>query len=180
MAGPRTGGPSVFGALMLDLYPKGPWVHSTIRSLAVQSRWTCESTGSTAVPYRVAAADASLGNLWVQGGARESGCSLPIRPRPRSPTQQDPVWSTGRSRYAYVNSCHSILPRHLNFAYDGPGRDRHLRAFCCTQSFCPRSSKASAIEKSRRAAFSHPDQFGPTMTGIAAAHTCGRHTQHAL
>ncbi|MFY2824114.1 glycosyltransferase family 2 protein [Ruegeria sp. MALMAid1280] len=152
----RTG----FGALMLDLYPKGP--------LGAQSH--DPETDPTEVlnwfdpgPYR-AQRQSPLGNLWVQGGARER---MFFSDRPRhSPTLNKIPLVRWSRRYAFVNSCHSALPRHLNAAYDGPDGAIPAGVLLHTK-FLPEVVGKSKIEKARRQHFHDPDQFATYYDSIA-------------
>ena len=103
------------GALMLDMYPKGRL---------------------TGVPYRAGTDpfdilswfDAGnytirrqepMQNLWIQGGVR-ARVFFSDDPR-RAPTLNKVPLVKWNRRYAYVNSTHAILPRHLNRVYDETG-----------------------------------------------------------
>ncbi|MDX1743479.1 MAG: glycosyltransferase family 2 protein [Ruegeria sp.] len=145
-------GQMAFGALMLDLYPKG--------SLGAQSYEP--GTDPTEVlgwfdagPYR-AQRQSPMGNLWVQGGVRER---MFFTKRPRhSPTLNKIPLVRWSRRYAYVNSTHSALPRYLNAAYDGPGADAPSGVLLHTK-FLPEVVAKSESEKTRRQHFHDPDQF---------------------
>ena len=108
-------GLGVFGAHMLDLYPKGRLDAQTYEPGTDPTRVV---NWFDAGPYR-AQRQHPMGNLWVQGGARER-VFFAQEPR-RSPTLNKIPLVRWNRRFAYVNSSHSALPRHLNFAYDGPG-----------------------------------------------------------
>ncbi|WP_420585566.1 glycosyltransferase family 2 protein [Ruegeria sp.] len=145
-------GRTAFGALMLDLYPKGP--------LGTQDY--DPETDPTRVlnwfdpgPYRVQR-QSPLGNLWVQGGARER-VFFADAPR-RSPTLNKLPLVRWSRRYAYVNSSHSALPRHLNAAYDGPGGDTPSGILLHTK-FLPEVVDKSTSEKARGQHFHDPDLF---------------------
>ncbi len=145
----RTG----FGAMMLDLYPKGP--------LGTQDYQP--DTDPTEIlswfdsgPYR-SQRQIPLGNLWVQGGARER-MFFADRPR-RSPTLNKIPLVRWSRRYAFVNSCHSALPRHLNATYDGPGGSMPSGVLLHIK-FLPEVVDKSKIEKTRRQHFHDPDLFG--------------------
>ncbi len=150
-----------FGALMLDLYPKGP--------LGTQE-YDAESDPTTVLnwfdpgPYR-AQRQSPMGNLWVQGGARER--MFFARTRQRSPTLNKIPLVRWSRRYAYVNSTHSALPRRLNALYDGPGGDAPSGILLHTK-FLPEIVAKSQVEKLRRQHFHDPDQFGPYYDGIIA------------
>jgi len=146
-------GRRAFGALMLDLYPKGPLgtqVYAPETDPTECLGWFDNG------PFR-AQRQTPLGNLWVQGGARER-MFFADRPR-RSPTLNKIPLVRWSRRYAYVNSCHSALPRHLNAVYDGPGGQTPSGVLLHTK-FLPEVVGKSKIEKSRRQHFHDPDLFG--------------------
>ncbi|SDD65951.1 glycosyltransferase family 2 protein [Ruegeria marina] len=145
-------GRTAFGAHMLDLYPKGP--------VGAQSFLPGDDPLDLlgwfdAGPYR-ARRQQPLGNLWVQGGARER-MFFADDPR-RSPTLNKIPLMRWNRRYAYVNSCHSALPRHLNGAYDGPGGTSPSGVLLHTK-FLPDIVSRSEIEKSRQQHFHSPSEF---------------------
>ncbi len=152
-------GRGAFGALMLDLYPEGPLGD---QSYVPDSDPTAVLNWFDAGPYR-AQRQSPAGNLWVQGGARER--MFFATTRQRSPTLNKIPLIRWCRRYAYVNSSHSVLPRHLNAAYDGPGGSAPSGILLHTK-FLPEIVEKSRIEKQRRQHFHDPDQFGPYYDGI--------------
>lgn len=153
---------SAFGALMLDLYPQGP--------LGTQIYAPGDNPVSAmpwfdAGPYRSTRQE-PLGNLWVQGGVRER---MFFADRPdRSPTLNKIPFVKWNRRFAYVNSCHSALPRRLNFAYDGPG-GRAPSGVLLHAKFLPQVIARSVEEKSRAQHFRNPDDFAGYYDRICAA-----------
>ncbi|WP_323779374.1 glycosyltransferase family 2 protein [Leisingera sp.] len=151
-----------FGALMLDLYPKG--------ALGAQSyapgQDPCEilqwfDTG----PYR-AVRQQPMGNLWVQGGARER---VFFQKQPeRSPTLNKLPLILWDRRYSYVNSTHSLLPPQMNALYDGPGGPEPSGVLLHTK-FLPEIVFKSATEKQRRQHFHTPLQFDSYYDEISGA-----------
>ncbi|KIC10333.1 glycosyl transferase family 2 [Leisingera sp. ANG-M1] len=147
----RRGQPG-FGALMLDLYPKGP--------LGTQSyapgQDPCEVLQwFDAGPYR-AVRQHPAGNLWVQGGARER-MFFQAQPE-RSPTLNKIPLIRWNRRYAYINSTHSLLPPALNALYRGPGGAAPSGVLLHTK-FLPEIVSKSATEKQRGQHFHTPQQF---------------------
>jgi Glycosyl transferase family 2 len=141
-----------FGAHLLDLYPKGPLSQSSyiagenpVRALP----WF------DAAPYR-AQRQQPLNNLWVQGGVRERMFFVQIPQR--SPTLNKIPLVKWNRRFAYVNSCHSALPRYLNREYDGPGGKSPSGVLLHTK-FLPEIVSKSAIEKQRAQHFHTPSDF---------------------
>lgn len=141
-----------FGALMLDLYPKGPLGS---QSYDPETNPTAVASWFDTGPYRTQR-QAPLGNLWVQGGARER---MFFADNPRhSPTLNKIPLVRWSKRYAYVNSCHSALPRRLNAGYGGPGNPSPSGVLLHTK-FLPEVIEKSRVEKERRQHFHNPDQF---------------------
>ena len=138
----------MFGAMMLDMYPKGrladqhyaagqnpievlPWFDSGNYVVQVQPR---------------------MRNLWIQGGARARGF-FSGEPR-RAPTlNKVPLVRWDRS-YAYVNSTHAILPRRLNAVFDENGGERISGVLLHTK-FLPIVVKKSAEEQVRQQHFAN-------------------------
>ncbi len=154
-------GQDAFGALMLDLYPQGPLGNQTYDPETDPIRVL---DGFDNGPYRVQR-QSPLGNLWVQGGARER-MFFASAPR-RSPTLNKIPLVRWSRHYAFVNSCHSALPRRLNAIYDGPGGTAASGILLHTK-FLPDVVDRSKTEKARRQHFHDPDQFGPYYDGIIA------------
>ena len=152
-------GQQAFGALMLDLYPKGP--------LGTQD-YEPETDPVDLLnwfdpnPYR-AQRQHPMGNLWVQGGVRERAF-FTDRPH-RSPTLNKIPLIRWSRRYAYVNSSHSALPKVLNFAYDGPGGTTPSGVLLHTK-FLPQIVETSRIEKQRGQHFHAPAEFSSYYDGL--------------
>ncbi len=145
-------GQSAFGALMLDLYPKGALGDQDYDPQSDPTELlNCFDGG----PYR-RQRQSPLGNLWVQGGVRDRAF-FADRPE-RSPTLNKIPLVRWSRRYAYVNSCHSALPRVLNAAYDGPGGQSPSGVLLHTK-FLPDVIEKSRVEKKRRQHFHDPDKF---------------------
>lgn len=142
-----------FGALMLDMYPKGPvgeGVHEP------GSDPIADLDHFDAAPYRAQRQDL-LQNLWVQGGVRER---VFFKDNPRlSPTlNKIPLVKWHRS-FAYVNSTHSMLPRKMNAALvDMDGNHVPSGALLHTK-FLPTIVDKSAEEKHRKEHFTNSANF---------------------
>lgn len=148
-----------FGALMLDLYPKGRLGEQAHDSEADPTETLCWFDSG---PYRSRRQE-PLGNLWVQGGVR-ARVFFADQPE-RAPTLNKIPLVKWNRRYAYVNSCHSILPRQLNYTYDGPFGSAPSGVLLHTK-FLPQVIEKSRVEKQRRQHFHDPDQFRPYYDGI--------------
>lgn len=138
-------GVEAMGALMLDLYPKGPLGRKPEQPL----EWF------DAGPYR-RVVQYPKWNRWVQGGPRDR-VFFPDEPD-RAPTMNKLPLVRWRRRYAYTNSTHAALPRKLNRAYDGPG-DTRLSGVLLHTKFMSDCADRAREEKARREHFSQPEQF---------------------
>lgn len=155
-------GRTAYGALMLDLYPKGPLNAQTYapgQDPAEVLPWYDPG------PYR-ATRQYPLGNLWVQGGARER-VFFADDPR-RSPTLNKLPLVKWSRRYAYVNSCHSMLPPQLNAAYDGPGGETPAGVLLHSK-FLPEIVSKSETEQKRGEHFHTPSDFDGYYRQLAEA-----------
>lgn len=143
-------GKSAFGALMLDLYPKGPIGQE-------KANWFDQG------PYR-ASRQLPVQNLWVQGGARER---IYFNDAPeRSPTLNKLPLVKWNRRYCYVNSTHALLPPRLNYEYDGPGRDG-CAGVLLHRKFDPSIVSKSETERARGEHFGNPTEFADYYDKIA-------------
>ena len=141
-----------FGALMLDLYPRGPVNHGRHdpgqNPLDLLGWYDSANYTITRKP--------DLEYLWIQGGPR-SRAFLADEPR-RGPTLSKIPLVRWHWRYAYVNSTHSMLPRRLNHVYDTEGGELASGVLLHTK-FLPTISAKSAEEKQRRQHFGEPGAF---------------------
>jgi hypothetical protein len=107
-----------FGAMLLDMYPKGPILDQTYRSgqdpLEIAS-WFDPGN------YTVEPND-RFRNLWIQGGPR-ARVFFAKTPRRAPALNKIPLvkWQRG---YTYISSTHMLLPRGLNVVYDTNGGER--------------------------------------------------------
>ncbi|WP_375342462.1 glycosyltransferase family 2 protein [Yoonia sediminilitoris] len=103
----QQGRPS-FGALMLDLYPKGPVedhkYHAGDDPLSVLTHFDPGNYRAQWHPI--------YDNLWVQGGVRAR--RFFASESARAPTLNKVPLVKWHRRYAYVTSTHQMLPRHLH------------------------------------------------------------------
>lgn len=141
-----------FGALMLDLFPKGNLSDQIYRPSEDPVRTLSWFDPG---PYR-SIRQQPLGNLWVQGGIREKTF---FRDNPRhSPTLNKIPFVKWKRSHAYVNSTHSMLPAKLNNIYDGPGGQQPSGALLHTK-FLPEIVSKSKTEKQRAEHFHTPEIF---------------------
>jgi hypothetical protein len=104
-----------FGAMLLDMYPKGP-----ISAQPYQSgqnpfeiaRWF--DAGNFSIRR-----NSKYSNLWIQGGVRQR-VIMAQTPDKAPALNKTPLvyWSR---KYAYISSTHMLLPRGLNKVYDDAG-----------------------------------------------------------
>ena len=145
-----------FGALMIDLYPKGP---------LGQGHYTPGQDPVEVIPYLDAGHHramyrADMQNLWVQGGVRDR-VFFEDRPH-RAPTLSKVPLVKWSRRYAYVSSTHTLLPRLLNHVYD-----RETGALLHTK-FLPEIIEKSREEAGRGAHFANDAEYQSYYAGIIA------------
>jgi hypothetical protein len=101
-----------FGAMLLDMYPKGRIQHARIRDGRDPIRTAPYFDSSNYFVER----NSKYGNLWIQGGPRMRSF-FRDRPAHAPALNKTPLvkWSKG---YVYVSSTHTLLPRGLNLVYD--------------------------------------------------------------
>ncbi len=137
-----------FGALMLDMYPKG--------SLGAQQYTAGQD------PFEILSwfdggnymiqKQNLLQRLWVQGGVRTRKF-FADRPE-RAPTLSKIPLVKWDRRFAYVSSTHSLLPRRLNQVYDETGGERASGVLLHTKFLDDIIGKAQE-EKQRRQHFAN-------------------------
>ncbi len=150
-----------FGAMMLDMYPKGP--------LAAQD-YAPGQDPMEVLPWfdggnYVVQVQPRLRNLWIQGGVRARKF-FAKEPR-RAPTlNKVPLvyWHRG---YAYVNSTHAILPRKLNAVYDETGGE-WLSGILLHTKFLPVVVEKSREERQRRQHFANSALYEDYYHGVIA------------
>lgn len=147
---------TAFGALMLDLFPKGPLGgqhHTPGQNPTELLSWF------DAAPYRAKRQEPAK-NLWLQGGPR---ARTVFADRPdRAPTLNKLPLVHWSRRYAYLNSTHSMLPPRLNMEWSGPAcvsGDTRLSGILLHTKFLPQIIDRSHDEKARKEHFGDPEQF---------------------
>lgn len=151
-----------FGALMLDMYPKGR-LDAARYQPGDDPRKLLEWFDPG--PYR-AVRQSPMGNLWVQGGARER--MFFAQDPQMGPTLNKIPLIRWHWRNAYVNSTHAALPRRLNAAYSGPGFDPPSGVLLHTK-FLPEIVSKSEIEKQRKQHFGKPEALEPYYDQLISA-----------
>ena len=145
-------GHAMMGALMLDLYPRGPI--GTQRFVAGQDPLSVLTCYDSANYTLVRKPDTQA--LWIQGGPRQRAF-FADRPH-RGPTLTKVPLVKWHWRYAYLNSTHVLLPRHLNQIADTQGGEAPSGVLLHTK-FLPGIAEKSAEEKQRRQHFGEPEAF---------------------
>lgn len=145
-------GRSSFGALMLDMYPKGrlqdhPYQPGTDPFGALC--WF--DAGNYMIQKKP-----DLQNLWIQGGPRARKF-FEDNPR-RAPTMGKMPLVKWKRSFAYVSSTHSLLPRRLNRVYATHGGEM-LSGILLHTKFLNVVVEKSAEEKTRREHFANSDLY---------------------
>jgi hypothetical protein len=137
-----------FGALMLDMYPKGPLDAQPYAPGADPFDTLCWFDGGNYMIQK----QSVLQRLWIQGGVR---ARLFFADRPeRAPTLgKVPLVKWDRS-YAYVSSAHMLLPRKLNQVYDDDGGE-YASGVLLHSKFLHLAVAKSAEEKQRQEHFAN-------------------------
>ena len=107
-----------FGAMLLDMYPKGPI--DAVPYRAGQNPFEIASWFDSG-NYMIEK-NRDYGNLWIQGGPR-ARMFFADKPARAPALNKVPLVKWDR-KYAYVSSTHSILPRGLNLVYDEWGGEK--------------------------------------------------------
>ncbi|MCF2906092.1 glycosyltransferase family 2 protein [Octadecabacter sp. CECT 8868] len=143
-----------FGALMLDMYPKGPLgqVKFEEGQDPIQVLPWFDAGNYRARIHPV------FGNLWIQGGVRDR-VFFSSQPE-RSPTLNKTPLVKWRRRYAYVTSTHQLLPRRLNDVFDFGQGDRVSGVLLHTK-FLPNIAEKSIEELARGQHFENSNLYQP-------------------
>ncbi|MEO6299673.1 MAG: glycosyltransferase family 2 protein [Paracoccaceae bacterium] len=158
----RAEGRQSFGAMMLDMYPKGP--------LEVQE-YTAGQDPITVLPWfdsgnYVVQVQPKMRNLWIQGGVR-ARAFFAGDPRKAPTLNKVPLvfWDRG---YVYVNSTHAILPRALNAVFDETGGE-WLSGILLHTKFLPIVVEKSREEQERREHFANSALYDDYYHGVIAS-----------
>jgi hypothetical protein len=135
-------GQDAFGALMLDLYPKGPLQEATYVPGDDPTQTLDWFDGEN---YREQL-HGYYGNLWIQGGVRER--AFFADDPARAPTLNKTPLVRWSWRYAYVSSTHQILPIRLHDVFDFTGNSKASGVLLHTK-FLPIVTDKSAEELER-------------------------------
>lgn len=113
-----TSGIRSFPAMMLDMYPKGPYASHAYRE--GQDPFDL-ATWFDSGNYTLSR-NPTYGNLWIQGGPR-ARMFFADNPAEAPALNKIPLVKWRRD-YAYVSSTHMLLPRGLNLVYDEWGGEK--------------------------------------------------------
>lgn len=113
-----TSGARSFGAMLLDMYPKGPInarKYSPGQNPMEIAGWFDGGN------YTISRNDTYL-NLWIQGGPRARKF---FRDKPAlAPALNKVPLIKWHRKYVYISSTHMLLPRGLNLVYDAAGGEK--------------------------------------------------------
>lgn len=141
------------GAVMLDLYPKGPVAsqdYTPGQDPTEVLRWF-DGYGYWAQ------LQPKMGNLWLQGGAR---ARMFFRDKPElAPTMNKIPLVQWERPYIYVNSTHNALPVRLNESYDVAGVEKPTGVLLHTK-LLPDAAARARLEKSRQEHFADATIYG--------------------
>jgi hypothetical protein len=107
-----------FGAMILDMYPKGPITAQPYTEGQDPFEIACWFDPGNYVIER----NWEYGNLWIQGGPR-ARAFFADRPA-RAPALNKIPLVRWHKAYAYASSTHMLLPRGLNLVYDEWGGEK--------------------------------------------------------
>lgn len=154
-----TQGCDAFGALMLDMYPKGPVAQAEYVAgtdpMSVLEWFDADNYRAQLHPM--------FGNLWIQGGVRDR-IFFGSQPK-RAPTLNKTPLVKWKRGYAYVTSTHQILPRRLNDVFDLGQGDRVSGVLLHTK-FLPNIGDKSSEELTRGQHFENSVLYTPYYTAL--------------
>lgn len=107
-----------FGAMLLDMYPKGPIDAQPYREGQDPFEIACWFDSGNYTIQR----NYRFGNLWIQGGPR-ARVFFADAPERAPALNKVPLVKWNR-RYAYISSTHTLLPRGLNAVFDEWGGEK--------------------------------------------------------
>jgi hypothetical protein len=142
-------GQQMLGAMMLDLYPKGPPDAQTYYA----GQNPCEVLNwFDAYGYWVQR-QPKMGNLWLQGGPRAR--RFFAGQQERAPTLNKIPLVNWQRGYVYVNSTHNALPTWLNATF---GKDC-VNGVLLHTKFLPGTAERAQSERTRREHFHDADLY---------------------
>ena len=155
----ETQGQQSFGAIMLDMYPKGPIGDQSYRpgDDPFESLSWFDAGNYTFSPQP------EIANTWIRGGVR-ARYFFADRPE-RAPTMGKKPFVKWSRRYVYMNSTHSLLPRRLNPVHDLSGK--MTTGILLHSKFLPSVIDRSLEEKKRAEHFAVSSLYDSYYEGLA-------------
>ncbi|MEI4234778.1 glycosyltransferase family 2 protein [Roseovarius sp. D22-M7] len=154
-------GRASFGALMLDMYPRGPLSGGDcVAGEDPFARLCWFDAGNYGMQRKP-----DLQNLWIQGGPR-ARMFFAADPR-RAPTMGKVPLVRWHWRHAYVNSSHAVLPRRLNRVYAADGGELTSGVLLHTK-FLDIVVTRSAEEKQRQEHFANSTLYDEYYDALSA------------
>ena len=141
-----------FGAMLLDMYPKGPIGADPYQP----GQDPFEIAPWFDAGNYVVSKNEKYGNLWIQGGPR-ARVYFPDQPMAAPSLNKIPLVRWDR-KYTYVNSTHMLLPRGLNQVYDDAGGEK-LSGILMHAKFLDSFTEKAAEEIARRQHFARGREY---------------------
>lgn len=150
-----------FGAMMLDMYPKGP---------LSEAPYAAGDDPAQAIPWFDADTyrdriNPKFDSKWIQGGVRDR-VFFADRPE-RAPTLNKVPLVDWRKPYAYVTSTHHMLPKRLNRVFPGQGAGRPSGVLLHNK-FLNTIADKSREEQSRKQHFENSSLYGAYYEALIA------------
>ncbi len=150
-----------YGALLLDMYPKGP-LDSVAYSPGQDPFETLNWFDGDKFTRKL---QSKLQNWWIQGGAR-ARFFFSDAPE-RAPTMNKIPLVKWNRRYIYVSSTHSLLPRVLNGVFGNSETPLPAGALLHSK-FLPGIVEKSCEEKQRKEHFANSSAYDSYYDGVIA------------
>lgn len=151
-----------FGAILLDMYPKGPIGEADYREGEDPFETACWFDSGNYVIDR----NWQFGNLWIQGGPRARQF-FADQPELAPALNKIPLVKWNR-RYAYASSTHMLLPRGLNLVFDEWGGEKASGVLLHAKFMHTFSVKAEE-ELKRREHYARSREYEAYASGIGAS-----------
>ncbi|MCR8724413.1 glycosyltransferase family 2 protein [Frigidibacter sp. SLM-1] len=149
-----------FAAMLLDMYPKGPFDQQPYRAgqdpLEIAS-WF--DSGN----YTISKND-WMGNLWIQGGPR-ARTFFADNPKGAPALNKIPLVKWNRD-YVYESSTHALLPRGLNRVYDETGGEK-ASGILLHAKFLDTFRKKSEEEMTRKQHYANSHEYKAYSQGLS-------------
>lgn len=149
-----------FGAMLLDMYPKGRIDESHYRPGTDPLEIACWFDAGN---YTITK-NSRFGNLWIQGGPR-ARMFFPENPMRAPALNKIPLVKWDR-RYAYVSSTHMLLPRGLNLVYDEWGGEKASGVLLHTK-FLDTFTEKAREELSRKQHYAASHEYRAYAAGLS-------------